>query len=233
MVHRGGWPEALGNVTTPVVALNEHPSGIVAGGRQPGMPDVRDEERDIARCGDQGYCPSAIPLQIAIGEPIEWWRLSRGMASRYDSRRARLKRAVPQENVSRNGKDRIGDAFVPGNVGVSGDVWSGVDVPEPPQVFVVARWLPPRSVGDNVAVLAEERFDCPENARIADGALDEGTPVEHFVTERCHSLRVVVGISHIRCVLRKDPLHVRVEGSQGRRSENASQHRVTLRFEVL
>jgi len=144
------------------------------------------------------------------------------VASRYDGCRPRLERAVPQEDMSSDGEDRIGDTWVPRNVGVSGDVWSGVDVPEPPQVFVVAGWLPPGSVGDDVAVLAEERFDCPEDAWIADGALDEGTSVEHLVTERCHLLRVVVGISHIRCVLRKDPLHVRAEGSHGKRCKNAS-----------
>ena len=101
------------------------------------MPDVGDEERNIAGFGHQGYCMSTIPLQIGIGQTIEWWRLSRGMASRYDSRRARLEGAVAQKDMSRYGKDRIGDACVPGNVGVSRDVWAAVDVPEPPQVFVV------------------------------------------------------------------------------------------------
>ena len=215
MVHRRGWSDALGNVTTPVMALDEHPSRIVAGRRQPRVPDVGDEERNIARFGNEGYRTVAIPLQIAIGQSIEWRRLSRRMASRNDSRRARLERAVPQENMSRNGKDRVGDAWVPRNVGVSGDVWSGVDVPEPPQVLVVARWLPPGSVGDDVAVLAEERLDSPEDAWIADGALDEGTAVEHLVTERRHLPNVVVGISHIRRVLGKDPLHVRAEGLHG------------------
>ena len=119
---------------------------------------------------------------------------------------------VPQENVSSDGEDRVGDAWVPRNVGVSGDVWSGVDVPEPPQVFVVARWLPPGSVGDDVAVLAEERLDSPEDAWIADGALDGGTAVEHLVPEWRHLPDVVVGISHIRRVLGKDPFDVRRRG---------------------
>ena len=135
--------------------------------------------------------------------------------------------------MSRNDKDGVGDAFVPGNVGVSRDVRVRRRCARTAQVFVVAWWLPPCSVGDDVAVLAQERFDCPEDAWIADGALDEGASVEHLVTERCHLLRVVVGISHIWCVLRKNPFHVRAEGFHGRRCENASQHRVTLRFEVL
>ena len=130
--------------------------------------------------------------------------------------------------MSRDGKDRVGDAWVPRNAGFSGDVWSCVDVPEPAQVFVVAWWLPPGSVGDDVAVLAEERLDGPENAWIAYGALDEGTAVEHLVTERCHLLDVVAGISHIRCVLGKDPLYVPAEGLHGRRFENTPQHRVAL-----
>jgi hypothetical protein len=111
-------------------------------------------------------------------------------------------------------------------------VWSGVDVPEPAQVLVVARWLPPGSVRDDVAVLAEERLDSPEDARIADGALHDGTAVEHLVPERRHLPNVVVGISHIRGVLGKDPLYIPAEGSNGRRFENAPQHRVTIRFEV-
>src|SRR5580692_9411146 len=119
------------------------------------------------------------------------------MASRYDCRRARLEGTVPEENVSRDGEDRVGDTWVPRNVRVSGDVWSCVDVPEPPQVFVVARWLPPGSVGDDVAVLAEERLDSPEDAWIADGTLDGGTAVEHLVPKWRHLPDVVVGISQI------------------------------------
>ena len=76
MVDRRGWSDALGNVTTPVMALDEHPSRIVAGRRQPRMPDVGDEQCNIARFGNQGYCAAAVPLQIAIGQLIERWRLS-------------------------------------------------------------------------------------------------------------------------------------------------------------
>ena len=82
MVYRRGWSEALGDVTTPVMALDEDPSRIVAGGRQTRVPDVGDEERNIARFGNQGIAAVAIPLQIAIGQSVEWWRLSRGVASR-------------------------------------------------------------------------------------------------------------------------------------------------------
>jgi hypothetical protein len=112
-------------------------------------------------------------------------------------------------------------------------VWTGVDVPEPAQVFVVSRWLPPGSVRDDVAVLAEERLDRPEDAWIADGALHESTAVEHLVSERGHLPDVVVGVAHIRGVLRKDPLDVGAEGCHGRRLENAPQHRVPIRFKVL
>jgi len=76
LVHRRGWSDPLRNVTTPVMALDEHPARIVARRRQPRVPDVGDEERNIARFGNQGYRTAAIPLQIAVGQVIERWRLS-------------------------------------------------------------------------------------------------------------------------------------------------------------
>ena|ERR1700722_19197408 len=76
LVHRRGRSDALRDVTPPVMALDEHPSRIVAGRRQPRVPDVGDEERDIACFGNQGYRTAAVPLQVLIGQVIEWWRLS-------------------------------------------------------------------------------------------------------------------------------------------------------------
>jgi hypothetical protein len=76
MVHRRGWSDALRNVTTPVVALDEHPSRIIASRRQPRMPDVGGKECNITRFGNQRYRTAAVPLQIAIGQLIERWRLS-------------------------------------------------------------------------------------------------------------------------------------------------------------
>ena len=93
-----------------------------------------------------------------------------------------------------------------------GDVRSGIGMPEAAQVLVVARRLPPRGIGDDVAVLPEEGLDGPQDARSSNGTLDEGTAIEHLVTERRHLGGVVVGIAHIRRVLRKDPLDIRTQG---------------------
>lgn len=71
VVHRGGWSDALCDVATPVVALDEHPSRIAACRWQPRVPDIGNEERNIARFGYQWYGTEATPLQIDVGQPIE------------------------------------------------------------------------------------------------------------------------------------------------------------------
>src|SRR5271156_256422 len=114
--------------------------------------------------------------------------------------------------MGRDGEDRVRDTRVPWDAEVSRNMWSGVGVPETTQVFVVAWWLPPRGIGDDVAVLSQKRLDGPQDPGIANDTLDEGTPVEHLIAERRHLDDVVVGVPHIGWVLRKDPLDIRTQG---------------------
>ena len=43
--------------------------------------------------------------------------------------------------------------------------------------------VPPRGVGDHVAVVAEQRLDHLEDLRMPDDTLARGAPVEHLVAE--------------------------------------------------
>ncbi len=108
-----------------------------------------------------------------------------------------------------DGEHRIGDAGVPRNTGITRDVRSAVDVPEPSEVAVVARLLPPGGVGDDVAVLAQEGLDHLEDARMADGPLHEAAPIEHLVTERCRLLGGVPTV--IGWVFLEDPFDLGAE----------------------
>jgi hypothetical protein len=63
-------------------------------------------------------------------------------------------------------------------------VGSAVDVPEPSEMSVVARCLPPRRIGDDVAVLSQEGFDDLEYPGVSDSPLDKTSSIEHLVTKR-------------------------------------------------
>ena len=170
------------------------------------MPDVGDEECDVPSPSDDRHCTMAFPFKAFVGQLVDRWRPSGCVASGYDGGGPRFKRTVPQEDVGSDGEYRVRDARVPWDAGISGDVRSGIGMPEAAQVLVVARRLPPRRIGDDVAVLPEQGLDGPQDARSTDGTLDDGTAIEHLVTERRHLGGVVVGIPHIRRVLRKHPV---------------------------
>jgi len=48
---------------------------------------------------------------------------------------------------------------------------------------VVVRFLPPRRIGDHVAVLPQERFNDLEYPAVCDGPLDKAASIEHLVTK--------------------------------------------------
>ena len=127
----------------------------------------------------------ALPLQIVVGEPLERRCLSCHVASRDHPRRAGLKRAVPQIEVRSDGEDRVRDPWIPRNARIARDMGSAVDVPEPPEMSVVACFLSPRRVGDHVAVLPQEGFYDLEDPGVADRPLDKAAPIEHLVTKWC------------------------------------------------
>jgi len=88
-------------------------------------------------------------------------------------------------------------------------VWSAVDVPEASEVVVVSRWLPPGGIGDDVAILPQQGFNDLEDSWVADGALDEAAPVEHFVAKWGRLLGEIS--SFIRWELVKDPFDLGTE----------------------
>ena len=111
--------------------------------------------------------------------------------------------------MGRDGKNGIWDPDIPRHVGITGYVWSAVDVPEASEVVVVSRWLPPGGIGDDVAILPQQGFNDLEDSWVADGALDEAAPVEHFVAKWGRLLGEIS--SFIRWELVKDPFDLGTE----------------------
>ena len=105
--------------------------------------------------------------------------------------------------MRRDDKNGIGNPDIPRHFGITGYVWSAVDVPEASEMVVVSRWLPPGGVGDDVAILPQEGFNDLEDSWVPDGALDGTTPVEHFVAKWSRLLGEVSSI--IRWELVEDP----------------------------
>jgi hypothetical protein len=71
---------------------------------------------------------------------------------------------------------------------------------------VVARFLPPRRVGDHVAVLSQERLNDLEDPGVSDSPLDEAASIEHLVTKWRGLLGLVSSL--IRWVCLEDPLDI-------------------------
>ncbi len=111
--------------------------------------------------------------------------------------------------MSGDHKDRIWDPDIPRHVGITRHVRSAVDVPEASEVVVVSRRLPPGGVGDDVAILPQECVNHLEDPWVADGALDEAAPVEHFVAKWSRLLGEISSI--IRWELVEDPFDLATE----------------------
>ena len=101
---------------------------------------------------------------------------------------------------------RIGDSWIPRNAGITRYVRSAVDMPEASEMLVVARLLPPRRIGDHVAVLAQDELDDLEYPPVTDGLLDKAAPIEHLVAKWSRLLGRISPI--VRWVFLEDPLDV-------------------------
>ena len=128
------------------------------------------------------------------------------MTSGNHSGGAGFDRAIAEKDVRGHGENRIRDPGVPWDAGVTGDMGPAVDVPEATQMVIVARWLPPGGIGNDVAILPEEGLDDLEDPGIGDGALDGAAPIEHLVAKRRRFLGSVPPF--IRRVLVEDPVDV-------------------------
>jgi hypothetical protein len=79
-------------------------------------------------------------------------------------------------------------------------------MPEAPEVVVLARPLPPGGIGDDVAVLSQQRLDHLEDPGVADRALHNTAAIKHLVAKWG---RLLGGISTIiRRVLLEDPFDI-------------------------
>jgi len=79
-------------VPTSVVALDEHPAWIPGARGHASMPDVRHEEGDVARLGDDGNAAPSLPVEVVVGNSVDRRRLSGCVTSGNDSSRASLDR---------------------------------------------------------------------------------------------------------------------------------------------
>ena len=183
VVDQMGGPDSLGKIPTPVMALDEHPARVLGAGRHSPVPNVGHKKGDVTRFGHNGDGTLAFPLEIIVGKSFYRWCLSRCVTSGDKPGWSSRDRAVPEVEVGRNGEYRIGNSGIPGNTGLAGYVRTAIDVPKAPEVVVIACWLPPGGVGDDVAIFAQKGLDDLEDSRVADGVLDETTPVEHLVAK--------------------------------------------------
>ena len=101
---------------------------------------------------------------------------------------------------------RIGDSWIPRDTGITRHVWPAVYMPEAPEMLVVSWWLPPRSIGDHVAILTQHEFDDLEDPKVADRLLDKAAPIEHLVAKWSGLLGRISPI--VRWVFAEDPLDV-------------------------
>ena len=110
------------------------------------------------------------------------------------------------------GSDRehgIRDSWIPRDARITRYVRSAVDVPEASEMLVVARLLPPRRIGDHVAILTQEELDDLEYLRVADGPLDKAAAIEHLVAKWSRLLGRISPI--VWWVFLEDPLDVRAK----------------------
>jgi hypothetical protein len=98
-------------------------------------------------------------------------------------------------------------------------------------MVVLAGLLPPGGIGDDVAVLPQQRLDCLEDARVTDGALHGATAIEHLVPERGGLLGSIATI--VGRVLVEDPADIGTEGSDLLAGKHTVEYHVPIRLEAL
>lgn len=79
---------SLGDISTSIVTLDEHPSGIPGSRWQPFVPYVRYEEGNVTCLGHDRNDAAAIPGEIVVGQPLPRRWLSRHVAFRNQPSRA-------------------------------------------------------------------------------------------------------------------------------------------------
>src|SRR5579872_5526740 len=98
--------KALGQVTSPVVTLDEHPTGIACGRRLAAVPHVGDKEGDVTGLCHNGLWMMVLPLEVVVSHAVRRRRLPGRVAAWNDRSRAGLERAVHQIEVRSDREDR-------------------------------------------------------------------------------------------------------------------------------
>ncbi len=94
LIGRAGGMEALCDVTSTIVDLQEKPSPVCLSGRQTSMPDIRDKKANIAGTSDQRFYPAPVVLQILIAQLVSRRCLAGLVATWYDASRSVVIAAV-------------------------------------------------------------------------------------------------------------------------------------------
>lgn len=113
MVHSAGWRDALGNVPSTEVNLQEVAPCIGFGAGQAPVPHVGDEEGDVSRFGDEGHRLAAHVLEVGV---VRGGRgAAREMTAGQHPCRSALQGAIHQEDMNADCKHRVGNIFRPHN----------------------------------------------------------------------------------------------------------------------
>ncbi len=130
--------------------------------------------------------------------------------------------------IAKTGYGILGSQGTPGSRGT----WGPLSMCQKrPRCSLSPALLPPRRVGDHVAVLPEEGLDDLEDPWVADGLLDDTAPIEHLVAERGGLLRQVTPF--VWRVLREDTLDIGAERRELLTAEDSLEEDVPVFLQVL
>ena len=115
MVRSVGGSDSLREVAAAVVNLEEESARVAHAAGEATVPDIRHEQRNIARLGNDWHWAGSVPRERVVGAAIAWWCLARGVVFWDHSGWSGFEWAVHQENVAGNREDRIRNPLIPWN----------------------------------------------------------------------------------------------------------------------
>ena len=146
------------------------------------MPDIRDEECDVTRIGDQRYDRLTVVGERHIISPVTGRRLARSVTSWNDAGRTGFDRHWLEQHMDRHREDGIGNLVGPFHIGWTRNVGAGVAMPASAAMGDLSiRWVAPRRIGNDVTVLANQRFDHIENVAVANQLLHHRAAVQYCI----------------------------------------------------
>ncbi len=135
----------------------------------------------------------ALIVEIFVHEVSGGRRAPGEMAARNDAGGPVFEPAILEIEMYADGKHRMRDILGPARALRQRHVRPRIDVPVLSAVGAgMSRRIAPSRVGDDVTILAEQRFDDGEQLRIGDRLLRRGAAVQHRVTKHGRVLRVTL-----------------------------------------